>query len=284
MRTDSPRISDEAMQDVRSYVSDVYSDKYLPEKPILYKGKKDAQDAHEAIRPTFVGRTPDDLKSMLSDDEYKLYKLIWMRFTASQMNPAIYDQTSAEIAAGDYLFRASGRVLKFDGFLKVYEETADEDLAPAEGEEDISLPPLTQGETLKTLEIIPKQHFTEPPPRYTEPSLVKTLEEKGIGRPSTYATILSTIQDREYVQKDQGKFVEAATGFQRSLEINPDQPDAYLHLAECVMRMGRPGAAVVALEELLRLHPENADAHWNLAGLLRATGRGAEADAHRAPV
>ncbi len=127
MRTDSPRISDDAMQMVRSYVSDVYSDKYLPEKPIIYKGKKDAQDAHEAIRPTFVGRTPDDLKAILSDDEYKLYKLIWTRFAASQMNPAIYDQTSAEITAGDYLFRASGRVLKFDGFLKVYEETADED-------------------------------------------------------------------------------------------------------------------------------------------------------------
>jgi DNA topoisomerase I len=206
MRTDSPRISDDAMQMVRSYVSDVYSDKYLPEKPIVYKGKKEAQDAHEAIRPTFVGRTPDDLKAILSDDEYKLYKLIWTRFTASQMNPAIYDQTSAEIAAGDYMFRASGRVLKFDGFLKVYEETADEDLKPAEGEEDITLPLLTQGETLKTLEIIPKQHFTEPPPRYTEPSLVKTLEEKGIGRPSTYATILTTIQEREYVQKDQGKF------------------------------------------------------------------------------
>jgi len=206
MRTDSPRISDDAMQMVRSYVSDVYSDKYLPEKPIIYKGKKDAQDAHEAIRPTFVGRTPDDLKGMLSDDEYKLYKLIWTRFTASQMNPAVYDQTSAEIVAGDYMFRASGRVLKFDGFLKVYEETADEDLKPAEDEEDITLPQLTQGETLKTLEINPKQHFTEPPPRFTEASLVKTLEEKGIGRPSTYATILTTIQDREYVQKDQGKF------------------------------------------------------------------------------
>jgi DNA topoisomerase-1 len=206
MRTDSPRISDDAMQMVRSYVSDVYSDKYLPEKPILYKGKKDAQDAHEAIRPTFVGRTPDDLKAILSDDEYKLYKLIWTRFTASQMNPAIYDQTSAEISAGDYTFRASGRVLKFDGFLKVYEETADEDQKPIEDEEDITLPLLTQGETLRALEINPKQHFTEPPPRFTEASLIKTLEEKGIGRPSTYVTILTTIQDREYVQKDQGKF------------------------------------------------------------------------------
>jgi DNA topoisomerase-1 len=206
MRTDSTRISDEALQMVRSYVSDMYGSAYLPEKPVMYKSKKDAQDAHEAIRPTFVGRTPDDLRPFLSDDEFKLYKLIWTRFVASQMNPAIYDQTSVEISAKDYLFRASGRVLKFDGFLKVYEETADEDIARPEDEQDITLPQLAQGETLRPVEITPRQHFTEPPPRYTEASLVKTLEEKGIGRPSTYATILTTIQDREYVLKDQGKF------------------------------------------------------------------------------
>ena len=206
MRTDSTRISDEAMEMVRSYVSDVYTGPYLPEKPVVYKSKKDAQDAHEAIRPTFVGRTPDDLKPFLSEDEYKLYWLIWTRFVASQMNPAVYDQTSVEIAAKDYLFRASGRVLKFDGFLKVYEETRDEDVATPEDEEDITLPALSQGEALRSLGITPKQHFTEPPPRFTEASLVKALEEKGIGRPSTYASILSTIQDREYVQKDTGKF------------------------------------------------------------------------------
>ena len=206
MRTDSTRISDEAMEMVRSYVSDVYPGPYLPEKPVLYKSKKDAQDAHEAIRPTFVGRTPDELKPFLSEDEYKLYWLIWTRFVASQMNPAVYDQTSVEIAAKDYLFRASGRVLKFDGFLKVYEETKDEDVATPEDEEDITLPQLIQGEALRSLGITPRQHFTEPPPRFTEASLVKALEEKGIGRPSTYATILTTIQDREYVQKDQGKF------------------------------------------------------------------------------
>jgi len=206
MRTDSTRISDDAMEMVRSYVSDVYTGPYLPEKPVVYKSKKDAQDAHEAIRPTFVGRTPDDLKAFLSDDEYKLYWLIWTRFVASQMNPAVYDQTSVEITAKDYMFRASGRVLKFDGFLKVYEETKDEDVATPDDEEDITLPALTQGETLRSLGITPKQHFTEPPPRFTEASLVKALEEKGIGRPSTYATILSTIQEREYVQKDQSKF------------------------------------------------------------------------------
>src|SRR5262245_51461508 len=216
MRTDSTRISDDAMQMVRSYVSDVYGQQYLPEKPVIYKSKKDAQDAHEAIRPTFVGRTPDDLKTFLSEDELKLYRLIWTRFVASQMNPAIYDQTTVEISAKDYLFRATGRVMKFDGFLKVYEESTDDDViklkTTVDEDEDINLPPLTQGEQVNLLDIVPRQHFTEPPPRYTEASLVKALEEKGIGRPSTYATILTTIQDREYVSKDQGKFKPSELG------------------------------------------------------------------------
>src|SRR5499427_4921834 len=208
MRTDSTRISDDAMQMVRSYVSDVYGGSYLPEKPVIYKSKKDAQDAHEAIRPTFVGRRPDDVKQYLSEDELKLYRLIWTRFVASQMNPAVYDQTTAEISAKDHLFRASGRVMKFDGFLAVYEESKDEDAKPLEpdDEQDITLPPLKPGEKVRLIDITPRQHFTEPPPRYTEASLVKTLEEKGIGRPSTYATILTTIQDREYARKDQNKF------------------------------------------------------------------------------
>ena len=208
MRTDSTRVSDDAMQMVRSYISDIYGGPYLPEKPVFYKSKKDAQDAHEAIRPTFVGRRPDDLKPFLSEDELKLYRLIWTRFVASQMNPAVYDQTTVEISAKDYLFRASGRVMKFDGFLAVYEESTDEDAKPLEpdDEQDLRLPPLKQGEKLKLIDITPRQHFTEPPPRYTEALLVKALEEQGIGRPSTYATILTTIQDREYVTKDQGKF------------------------------------------------------------------------------
>src|SRR2546427_5528860 len=208
MRSDSTRVSDEALEMVRSYISDVYGGPYLPEKPVVYKSKKGAQDAHEAIRPTFVGRTPDDLKAYFSDDELKLYRLIWTRFISSQMNPAVYDQNTAENSVKDYLFRASGRVMKFDGFLKVYEESSDEDgkaLEP-DDEQDITLPPLRQGEKLRLLEMLPRQHFTEPPPRFTEASLVKALEEKGIGRPSTYATILSTIQDRAYVTKDQGKF------------------------------------------------------------------------------
>ncbi|HLH31980.1 MAG TPA: type I DNA topoisomerase [Terriglobia bacterium] len=214
MRTDSTRVSDDAMQMVRSYISDVYGGPYLPEKPVFYKSKKDAQDAHEAIRPTFVGRRPEDLKQFLSEDEFKLYRLIWTRFVASQMNPAVYDQTTVDISAKDYVFRASGRVMKFDGFLAVYEESRDEDgntkAGPTSGEiedeQDITLPPLKEGEKVRLIDLTPRQHFTEPPPRYTEASLVKMLEEKGIGRPSTYATILSTIQDREYVTKDQGKF------------------------------------------------------------------------------
>jgi DNA topoisomerase-1 len=213
MRTDSTRVSDEAMQMVRSYVSDVYGEPYLPEKPVVYKSKKDAQDAHEAIRPTFVGRTPEDLKPFLTEDQLKLYRLIWTRFVASQMNPAVYDQTTVEISAKDYLFRASGRVLKFDGFLKVYEESADEDTKSIDDDEqEMRIPPLTQGEKVRLIDLVPRQHFTEPPPRYTEASLVKALEEKGIGRPSTYATILTTIQEREYVLKDQGKFKPTELG------------------------------------------------------------------------
>src|SRR5436309_7358942 len=215
MRTDSTRISDEAMEMVRSYVSDVYGPSYLPEKPVIYKSKKDAQDAHEAIRPTFVGRTPDDLKAYLGEDELKLYRLIWTRFLASQMNPAVYDQTTVEISAKDYLFRENGRVMKFDGFLRVYEESTDDDPGAkptGEEEDDIALPPLTVGEKLRLIDVTPRQHFTEPPPRYTEASLVKALEEKGIGRPSTYATILTTIQEREYVTKDQGKFKPTELG------------------------------------------------------------------------
>jgi len=214
MRTDSTRIADEAMQMVRSYISDVYGGPYLPEKPVFYKSKKDAQDAHEAIRPTFVGRRPDDLKQYLSEDELKLYRLIWTRFVASQMNPAVYDQTTVDIAAKDYVFRATGRVMKFDGFLAVYEESADEDAKPLEpdDEQDLRLPQLREGEKLKLIDLMPRQHFTEPPPRYTEASLVKALEEKGIGRPSTYVTILTTIQDRDYVTKDQGKFKPTELG------------------------------------------------------------------------
>ena len=201
MRSDSTRISDDAIEMVREYVSTSYGSEYLPEKPVIYKSKKDAQDAHEAIRPTYVEHTCDDIKQYLTEDEYKLYWLIWTRFVASQMNPAVYDQTTIEIRTKGYLFRTNGRIQKFDGFVKVYEEASDEDVKASPLNQDVTLPPMSEGESLRLLDIEPSQHFTEPPPRYTEARLVKTLEEKGIGRPSTYASILTTIQDREYALK-----------------------------------------------------------------------------------
>src|SRR5712692_2430151 len=213
MRTDSVRVSADALTQVRELIGANYGASYLPEKPNFYKSKKDAQEAHEAIRPSDVARTPDELRKYLDDDLFKLYQLIWQRFVGSQMLPAVFDQTTIDISAGDYLFRASGSVLKFDGYLAVYQiskedEEKDED---AEGE-GRTLPQVAEGETLRLEKIRPEQHFTEPPPRYTEATLVKELEEKGIGRPSTYATIISTIVEREYVSKDQGRFTPTMLG------------------------------------------------------------------------
>src|SRR2546426_797938 len=215
MRTDSVKVSDDALAQVRELIGSSYGAKYLPEKPNFYKSKKDAQEAHEAIRPTDTMRTPEEVRKYLEDDLFKLYQLIWQRFVASQMLPALFDQTTIDIAAGDYTFRATGSVLKFDGYLAVYqaakedEETEKGDEADAEGR---NLPRVAEGETLHLEKIRPEQHFTEPPPHYTEATLVKELEEKGIGRPSTYATIISTIVEREYVSKDQGRFAPTMLG------------------------------------------------------------------------
>jgi DNA topoisomerase-1 len=207
MRTDSTRVSDTALNEVRTFIGGEYGNSYLPEKPNFYKGKKGAQDAHEAIRPTDVNRTPESLKNYLSADEYKLYRLIWQRFVASQMMPAIFDQTTIDIKAGRFTFRATGSVQKFDGFLKVYQEGRDEKPQEDEDEDaELNLPKVEKGELLKLNKITPEQHFTEPPPRYTEATLVKALEEKGIGRPSTYAAIMTTIQDREYVERIETRF------------------------------------------------------------------------------
>ena len=208
MRTDSTRVADSALKSVREFIQQNFGEAYLPKKPIQYKKKKGAQDAHEAVRPTDVTRTPDSLKGYLEPDAFKLYQLIWQRFVASQMNPAVFDQTVIEITAGEHDLRASGAVEKFKGFRAVYEEGKDEKpaLEEAEEERDRRLPELTQGEKLKLLKLLPEQHFTEPPPRYNEATLVKMLEEKGIGRPSTYAAILSTIQNRAYVRKVKGRF------------------------------------------------------------------------------
>src|SRR6266436_5950328 len=210
MRTDSTRVGEDALEEVREFVRGQYGANYLPEKAVHYRSKKDAQDAHEAIRPTDVARTPDSLAQYLKPEELKLYRLIWQRFVASQMMPALFDQTTIDIQAGRLVFRASGAVLKFDGFLKIYQEGRDE--KPAEDEDERNLPRVTQGETLALNRIDPEQHFTEPPPRFTEATLVKILEEKGIGRPSTYAAIMTTIQDREYVEKKEGRFHPTALG------------------------------------------------------------------------
>ena len=211
MRTDSIRVGEAALGEVRQFIDGQYGANYLPEKAVHYRGKKDAQDAHEAIRPTDVTRTPDSLAQYLKPEELKLYRLIWQRFVASQMMPALFDQTTIDIQAGRLVFRATGSVQKFDGFLKVYQEGRDE--KPGEDEEDErNLPQVTRGETLTLNKIDPEQHFTEPPPRFTEATLVKALEEKGIGRPSTYAAIMTTIQDREYVEKKESRFHPTALG------------------------------------------------------------------------
>ncbi len=214
MRTDSTRVSETALHEVRDRIRAQFGDPYLPHHPIYYKSKKTAQEAHEAIRPTSVDRTPESLRPYLEPDAWKLYALIWHRFLASQMNPAIFDQTDVMMAAGRVRFKATGSILKFDGFLAVYQETKAEEPKPGkEGEEPEGLlPELTEGEQLEVKALLPTQHFTQPPPRYNEASLVKALESRGIGRPSTYASILSTIQDREYVDKREGKFYPTEIG------------------------------------------------------------------------
>ncbi len=216
MRTDSTRVSQEALEEVRGLIGERYGEQYRPATPNVFKSKKDAQDAHEAIRPSSVLRTPDAVAKYLQEDELKLYNLIWMRFVASQMAPAIFDQTTIDVDAkgkdgASYLFRATGSVEKFDGFLKVYKEGKDQKDEEDE-EEKAKLPAVSEGETLKFRSITPEQHFTEPPPRFNEATLVKELEADGVGRPSTYASILSTIQEREYVRKEGGKFFPTELG------------------------------------------------------------------------
>ncbi|MHB8653204.1 MAG: type I DNA topoisomerase [Terriglobia bacterium] len=213
MRTDSTRVAESALTAVRQYVKQTFGEAYLPAEAIHYKSKKGAQDAHEAIRPTAVERSPESVRRFLGADEFKLYQLIWQRFVASQMNPAIFDQTTIDIGAGDYLLRATGSVEKFNGFRAVYEEGKDEKIEMEEDEElKLRLPLVEQGETLRLHKLLPEQHFTEPPPRYNEATLVKTLEEKGIGRPSTYSAILTVIQNRAYVEKTQGRFYPTELG------------------------------------------------------------------------
>ncbi|MDP9017235.1 MAG: type I DNA topoisomerase [Candidatus Eremiobacteraeota bacterium] len=212
MRTDSTRVSDSAKEAARDFILETYGEGYHSGR--VHKIKEGAQDAHEAIRPTVVTRTPESLSKILKRDELRLYTLIWERFVASQMSPAVLDQTSVDIKAAKYTFRASGSVMKFPGFTKVYEEAKDEDAAGAAARSGttppaktkVRLPELVEGEHLGFDRLDPKQHFTEPPPRFTEASLVKALEENSIGRPSTYSTIVETIQARQYVIQAERRF------------------------------------------------------------------------------
>lgn len=206
MRTDSTRISEIAQGEARTYIEEAFGAPYLPERPPVYASKK-SQDAHEAIRPTSVALTPADVEKFLSKDQYKLYALVWERFVASQMAPAVYDTLTISIEAGKYGVRAAGSKLRFPGFTAVYVEGKDAK------EKDVQLPELEVGQVLQLQKVLPKQHFTEPPPRYNEASLVKILEEKGIGRPSTYAPIIETILARGYVLRVEKKFEPTELGF-----------------------------------------------------------------------
>jgi DNA topoisomerase-1 len=195
MRTDSTRIAADALEAVRAFIGGVFGPDYVPKSPHRYKSPKGAQEAHEAIRPTDVNRRPEDVKKFLKKDELALYELIWKRFVASQMAPAVFQLTTVDVAAGEYLFRATASVLSFPGFTTLYQEVREEE------DKEEKLPPLQPGEILTLVDFDPQQHFTKPPPRYTEASLIKELEDQGIGRPSTYATILTNLQDRLYILK-----------------------------------------------------------------------------------
>ena len=217
MRTDSTAIAKEAQEAARTYIANRYGAEFLPANPPTYKNRKSAQEAHEAIRPADVNVTPEEIEGYLAPDQFRLYRLIWRRFVASQMKPALLDVTTVDVQAGEFGLRASGSIIKFQGFLSVYEEARDEDKSEeieADDENaDRRLPDLQNGQPLDLKKLDPRQHFTQPPPRYTEATLVKALEENGIGRPSTYASILTTIVDRAYCTIDQRRFTPTELGF-----------------------------------------------------------------------
>jgi len=229
MRTDSTRIANEAIEEVRGLINEKFGSRYLPSKPNFYKSKKSAQEAHEAIRPTSSLREPSMVKKFLTKDEFALYNLIWTRFVSSQMLPVVMDTTAADILIGKYLFRANGMVIKFQGFMKLYTEASDEPKqekkSPQELDQVKYLPPLKVGEKLKLLKMLPNQHFTQPPPRFTEASLIKELEEKGIGRPSTYAAILAVIKKREYSSEEDRRLKPMELGMIVSDLLTENFPD-----------------------------------------------------------
>lgn len=221
MRTDSVRVEPAALQSVREFISSEYGKKSLPAEPTIYKTKKSAQDAHEAIRPTSMEFTPEKVQHFVEKDAYRLYQLIWNRFVASQMVPAVYDSTAIDIEAKDkigntHTFRTTGSIIKFPGFTAVYQEAAEEDAKPNQQDENeekvLKLPKLVEGDKVQNQGLDPTQHFTQPPPHYTDASLIRELEDKGIGRPSTYATILSNLQDREYVEKRENRYYPSELG------------------------------------------------------------------------
>ncbi len=242
MRTDSTRVSGEALEAVRSFIGATFGDKFLPKAPHRYKSPKGAQEAHEAIRPTDVSRRPEEVKKFLKKDEYALYELIWRRFVASQMAQALFQLTTVDVAAGEYLFRATAAVMTFPGFTTLYQETTEEE------EKEEKLPPLEKGESLNLVDFDPQQHFTKPPPRYTEASLIKELEVQGIGRPSTYATILSNLQTRDYVLKIKTRLRPTELGMAVSdllVESFPDvmNPKFTAHLEENLDRIAEGQAS-----------------------------------------
>lgn len=208
IRTDSTRVSETARAEARDYLRAKLGAEYVGRSTPKIAAKGRVQDAHEAIRPTSINREPELIKSFLTNDQYKLYKLVWARFLASQMSAAVFDTTSIDISAGDYMFRAAGSILKFPGFMQIYIEGRDD----GEKDEEELLPELQEGDRLKVLSLTPKQHFTQPPPRYSDATLVKTLEEKGIGRPSTYAPIVNTIIKRGYVVRDKKQLFPTELG------------------------------------------------------------------------
>ena len=215
MRTDSPRIAPEALDAVRGWIATTYGEKYLPSKPHVYKGRKTAQEAHEAIRPTSMNFTPDKVARFLDKDQLALYTLIWHRFVASQAAPAVFDHTTATLQCGTLVFRVSGSVMKFDGYTRIYSESKEDEADASNGDADDSerrLPPLQPGDVLRLKSLVPRQHFSQPRPAFNEASLIKELEESGIGRPSTYAETVATIQKRKYVELQDKKFIPTLLG------------------------------------------------------------------------
>ncbi len=228
MRTDSTAIAKEAQEKAREVITERFGAEFLPDKPPVFKNRKSAQEAHEAIRPSYIDRIPEEIEGYLERDQFRLYRLIWRRFVASQMKPAVMDVTTVDIAAGEFGLRASGSIIKFAGFLSVYQEARDEDAAEESADDENNertLPELHNDQALDLKELLPKQHFTQPPPRYTEATLVKALEENGIGRPSTYAQTMSTIQDRGYVEQEQRRFSPTELGFLVNDKLMQHFPD-----------------------------------------------------------